>query len=171
MTSTNLRIAGSSTEKSSVHMAKGVILDMSTDLSKKSTATTTWPTLLPWASLTKMFLRSQRASQTVLSQMTSSPPLLLIPHLSLRRLSQKSLKMKQPRSWDTKDSVVSHLRLTVSKPKLATHAVTPIMTMCILRSRSANSPPSHAQTKSQKVLTLRLGLSPPLRSVNEYHTS
>ena len=152
-------------------MVKDATSDMSTDLSKRSIATTIWLTSLPWTSLLKMFLRSQKPSLMVLNQMTSSPPLLLILHLSLRRLSQKSLKMKQPRSWDTKDSVASHLWLTVSKPKLVTHAVTPIMTMCILKSHSANSPPSLAQTKSQKVLTLRLGLNPPLRSVSEYHTS
>ena len=159
MTSTNLRIAGSSTEKSSVHMAKGVILDMSTDLSKKSTATTTWPTLLPWASLTKMFLRSQRASQTVLSQMTSSPPHPLIPHSSSKKLQLKIKRMKQLKSWDTKDSVASSLQQIASNLKLVTQAAMIISASWTPKNRSASSPPSQAQMKSTSVKILRHGLS------------
>ena len=159
MTSTNLRIAGSSTEKSSVHMAKGVILDMSTDLSKKSTATTTWPTLLPWASLTKMFLRSQRASQTVLSQMTSSPPHPLIPHSSSKKLQLKIKRMKQLKLWDTKDSVASSLQQIASNLKLVRQEAMIISASWTPRNRSASSPPSQAQMKSTSVKILRHGLS------------
>ena len=79
--------------------------------------------------------------------------------------------MKQPRLWDTRDSVASNLRLTVSRPKLVTQAVISSSALSIPKNHSANSPPSLAQIKSQKVLTLRLGLNLPSRSVSEQQTS